>query len=273
MPSASCPFAPPWHRTCQSHTEVPLGLAVRANTAVLGTDWITRKEFWRQNCCFWEKQANQRAWLAFPSVSMTSSFWVESGVWITLTAVDAPAGGLKPTVPPNGKSFRLLLPSASGRLPPEALPGFVPSTFTCWQQGLCSAWHSHPTLLKWHQGTAKWSTEEDGEIGSCGWLGHESPLPSRTFSPTGCKCLHYYIVRLSFLGLEAGTVRWNYMVGTCIGGRHPTQPRNLFLLNPDPAPSSFSTQVALWNFPWGFIPLNITSFSIIEYEVKKVEIM
>ena len=45
----------------QSHTELPLGLVVLADTAVLGTDWIARKEFWRQNCCFWEKQANQRA--------------------------------------------------------------------------------------------------------------------------------------------------------------------------------------------------------------------
>ena len=75
------------------------------------------------------------------------------------------------------------------------------------------------------------------------------------------------IVRLLFLGLDAGTARWNYMwvhalvaarwnysAGSCTGGRHPTQPRNLFLLNPDPAPNSFSTQVALWNFPWGFSP-------------------
>ena len=200
----------------QSHTELPLGLVALADTAVLGTDWIARKEFWRQSCCFWEKQANQRAWLAFPSVSMTSSFWAER-VWIPLTAVDALAGGLKPTVPPNGKSFRLLLPPAACWRPPEAWPGFVPSTFTRRQQGLCSAWHSHPTLLKPHQGAAKWSMGEGGGIGSCGWLEHESPLPSRTFPPTGCKCLQYYSKAfVSWSGRRDSKMELH--VGSCIGG-------------------------------------------------------
>ena len=197
---------------------------------------------------------------------MTSSFWVESGVWITLTAVDAPAGGPKPTVPPNGKSFRLLFPSAACQLPPEALPGFVPSTFALWQQGLCSAWHSHATLLKPHQGAAKWSTEEDGGIDSCEWLGHESPLPSRTFSPTGYKFLQYYSKAfISWAGsgdskmeLHGGYMRWWQASDT-------TQelvfaeswPRTQLLLNPGspmklpmrfyPIKHNFLFHICIWN--------------------------
>lgn len=84
-----------------------------AKKAVPGTCWLANKEFWRQNCCCWRKLANQKARLASPPVSMTSSFCAESRSRITLAAVGPAAGGPKPTVPPNGKFCCPLFPLGS----------------------------------------------------------------------------------------------------------------------------------------------------------------